>query len=260
MMNWLRERNLTLQVADWMREQIASGAWQAGSKLPNEQELCESLSVSRGTLRNSLLMLEREGFLSRRQGLGTFVRKDLMLDNNLNLIFGTKARIRSTGMEPGLAQLNVERVIPSQEVASALDLNPGEEVILVERVHTANGVKAVYSKDYLPLQLFSHYPNGIPSTQTLRNVLESGSLVHFMQKDLGVQFYHSRVIIQPENASNDIAELLDIHPGTAIMRYEQVSNDPSEKSILYSLEYCVGKAAILNISRIIALPSNKAHN
>jgi GntR family transcriptional regulator len=256
-MKWSRDQNLSLQVADWLRDKIANRTWKAGEKIPSEQELCVSLNVSRGTLRNSLMILEREGFLSRRQGLGTFVRKGLVLSNNLSLIFGTGARILSTGMKPGFVELSVTKEPSSKEVASALEIPQGSDVIRVSRVHAADGMKAVYSEDYFPLRLLSEYSEEPLSPKRIQErILAYESLVQFMRKDLGVHFYHSQVGIRPENASERVAALLGVMPGTAVMRYEQVSNDPMEQPVLYSLEYCVGEAAVLNINRVVVLPFN----
>jgi GntR family transcriptional regulator len=42
-------------------------------KLPNEMELCKVFDVSRITVRNALMKLQRDGYLSRQRAKGTFV-------------------------------------------------------------------------------------------------------------------------------------------------------------------------------------------
>ena len=59
--------SLVAQTTDSLREGILAGHWQ--TKLPGERELCESLQVSRRTLRSALDELQRQGVLevSHRQ-------------------------------------------------------------------------------------------------------------------------------------------------------------------------------------------------
>lgn len=45
-------------------------------KLPSELELCEHFSLSRQTVRNAFSIMENMGYISRRQGSGTYINKD----------------------------------------------------------------------------------------------------------------------------------------------------------------------------------------
>lgn len=52
---------------------IESGAYEAGDKLPSENELVKSLNVSRMTVNRALRELTDEGYIIRRAGMGSFV-------------------------------------------------------------------------------------------------------------------------------------------------------------------------------------------
>jgi GntR family transcriptional regulator len=56
-----------------LAEEIASGRWRSGDKLPAEDALATMTSLSLGTVQRSLRMLVEEGRLVRRHGTGTFV-------------------------------------------------------------------------------------------------------------------------------------------------------------------------------------------
>ena len=61
------------QVVAQLREQITSGRWPVGSRIPIEPELAEQLGVARGTLREAVRALAHNGLLDIRQGSGTYV-------------------------------------------------------------------------------------------------------------------------------------------------------------------------------------------
>jgi DNA-binding FadR family transcriptional regulator len=69
-----RASTLSAQVADQLREQLASGRWPVGARIPGEQELAEMLQVSRNTIREALRALIHLGLLEARVGDGTYVR------------------------------------------------------------------------------------------------------------------------------------------------------------------------------------------
>jgi GntR family transcriptional regulator len=70
----LSDRPAYRQVADRLRQQIDSGEWSAGHKLPSESELMAQFGVSRVTVRLAIGALRSEGLIVTRQGRGSFVR------------------------------------------------------------------------------------------------------------------------------------------------------------------------------------------
>jgi GntR family transcriptional regulator of arabinose operon len=58
-----------------LRQRILNGEWAFGAMLSNEHDLCEQFGVSRGTIRQVLGELEKEGLIRREQGRGTFITR-----------------------------------------------------------------------------------------------------------------------------------------------------------------------------------------
>lgn len=63
------------QICELLHREITAGHWLPGDRLPIESELASNLGVAIGTLRKSLAQLETQGFLERRQGSGTYVKR-----------------------------------------------------------------------------------------------------------------------------------------------------------------------------------------
>ncbi|MFD9069432.1 FadR/GntR family transcriptional regulator [Streptomyces lasiicapitis] len=68
-----RRSALSEQVISELRNQISSGEWPVGSRIPTEPELVEQLGVARNTVREAVRALAHNGLLDIRQGSGTYV-------------------------------------------------------------------------------------------------------------------------------------------------------------------------------------------
>ncbi|MGW7412443.1 FadR/GntR family transcriptional regulator [Streptomyces sp. NPDC054863] len=68
-----RRSALSDQVITALRNQITSGEWPVGSRIPTEPELVEQLGVARNTVREAVRALAHNGLLDIRQGSGTYV-------------------------------------------------------------------------------------------------------------------------------------------------------------------------------------------
>lgn len=69
----LRPSPLVEQATEHLREQIVSGQWPVGTKLPGETALAAQLGVGRSTVREAVRALAGAGLLRSRQGAGVFV-------------------------------------------------------------------------------------------------------------------------------------------------------------------------------------------
>ncbi len=70
----MRRGSLVDEVIERLRDQITSGTWPVGQRIPAESELIDRLQVGRGTLREAVKALSHAGLLEVRQGDGTYVK------------------------------------------------------------------------------------------------------------------------------------------------------------------------------------------
>ncbi|MDI9607665.1 MAG: FadR/GntR family transcriptional regulator [Atribacterota bacterium] len=69
-----KTENLTSQVFEQLKDQIITGKWKPGYKIPSENELAEIFNVSRMTVREALQALVALDLLEKKRGRGTFVK------------------------------------------------------------------------------------------------------------------------------------------------------------------------------------------
>lgn len=118
---------LYVQVAVAMEKRLQDGVWPIDKALPPEPELASVFGVSIGTVRKAVESLIDRGLLVRHQGSGTFVRRYVEAGYwNRFQRFQTASK-RLIRWE---AQLKLfERLPATPEIASALKIAPGTEVI-----------------------------------------------------------------------------------------------------------------------------------
>jgi len=63
-------------IVEYARRRIHSGEWRPGQRVPSENELSESFSVSRMTARRALDRLALDGLVVRRRGAGSFIAEN----------------------------------------------------------------------------------------------------------------------------------------------------------------------------------------
>ncbi|WP_327322742.1 FadR family transcriptional regulator [Streptomyces sp. NBC_01210] len=108
-----RRSALSDQVIAQLRNQITSGEWPVGSRIPTEPELVEQLGVARNTVREAVRALAHNGLLDIRQGSGTYVVATSELAGVMHRRFADAnprhiAELRST-LESSAAKLAAER-------------------------------------------------------------------------------------------------------------------------------------------------------
>lgn len=67
--------NISDQVYEQLKQQLISGVWKPGDKIPSENELVTLFNVSRVTVRQALSKLITLGLLETKLGEGTFVKE-----------------------------------------------------------------------------------------------------------------------------------------------------------------------------------------
>ena len=233
-------RRLSFSVRDELAGRITSGAIPPGSRFPPEPQLAEDLGVSRATLREALRSLEEDGFVTRRRGAGTFATHRPRLRNNLDVNFGVTEAIRASGMRPGAVDIKVSLARSSVHEAAALDIEPGDPVVTVERVRTADERRVVFSRDVVAQSLVD---------EDVLERLEDGSVYDLLESAAHVAIQHGVVTIEPMAADRTLARKLKIPVGSLLLYLRQVDYDRGGDPVLLSHEYHLGDAFEFTVVR-----------
>ncbi len=148
-----------VQVADYIREQIMTGALKPGDALPSERQLVDEWGVSRPTATKALSALRVEGLVEARQGSGTFVRAQPTLSRRARDRY---ARARATGrlyLPDERAEILFAGIVQApDDVAIALGLESGAQAIRRQRVIYASELPVEVSTSWFSATLAETAP------------------------------------------------------------------------------------------------------
>lgn len=219
-------RPLYLQVIDRLKKDIEKGIYKEKEKLPSEFELAKQLGVSRATLREALRILEEENVIIRRHGVGTFVHSKPLFMSGIEQLISVTDMIVNAGMEPGTIFLSSAVMQATEEDARRLTCAPDAELMVIERVRTANGAPVVYCIDKIPKALF---PGQFDAGQESLFTLFDEQAVHLIS--------HAVADIKPYGWHEKVSPILECEPETALLALKQLHYTMEDVPVLYSMNY-----------------------
>ena len=201
-----------------LHDEIARGAIPAGDPLPTEEELCDQFGVSRITVRRALADLAHQGYITRRQGVGSFVREH-------------KPTGRQTTGRSYMDQLAQTQFVTEAEVLE-FDLRAAPQPI---------SDKVVFAGDVLHiLRVRRERRTGEPLILTeawlpagLAEMITADALVHTplyrLLADAGVTLNRMQHEFTAEIAGPRYAQLLDTPIGAALLRVNRLAFTAAEQ-------------------------------
>jgi DNA-binding GntR family transcriptional regulator len=142
---------LYFQVATRLQELIEKGEIGVGARIENEVDLAERLGVSRPTTRRAIQYLVERGMLVRKRGVGTqVVHPKVRRPVELSSLYDD---LVTSDRAPRTEVLKLEVVAATQEIATALEIEPGTEVTWIERLRYAGGEPLALMHNAIPLDL-----------------------------------------------------------------------------------------------------------
>jgi GntR family transcriptional regulator len=226
-----QELNCNLNLRGKILEEMRTGVFAKADRLPRETVLSEQMGISRTQLRDALTDLEREGFISRRHGVGTVINRHVLdVKSRMDIETEFLDIVRANGYEPSILELDVSETTANALEASKLSIEEGTDIIRIKLLCGADGRPAIYCEDVLEKRLVKEE----------YKVQDYHVIVfQFLEKFCKIEAYMDLTELHPAVADERLAEILKVPVGTLLMNMEEVDYDIEGNSIFYSRQYFV---------------------
>lgn len=226
---------LYMQLYETIVSKINSGEYIAGQMLDSERTLASNYSINRETVKKALSLLERDEFVTRIQGKGTFVNKkkeDIFISEtgsrSSNNNVGITASLKTHGIKTSNKVIVCEIANGLRRATKKLRIHDEDDVFILHRVRYGNNdpisIEYVYS------------PTDIMDDKLLNINFEESSYYDYLKKlnHLPVQF---RRVFKIVKCSKFEANLLNIPIHSPVFLFEDLGRDKEGRVIEYVRTY-----------------------
>jgi GntR family transcriptional regulator len=191
-----------------------------GTAIPSERQLSADLGVSRLTLRAALDDLAREGYLVRRRGSGTYIQQPKISQELTMTSFSEDMRRR--GMVPGSRTLSLARELAGAPLGRALQVSPGDRILVIKRLRLADGETMAIETLHLPEAL-------VPGLEA--KDLDNGSVYELLANRYGIHISDGTQAIEPTVTNEEESKALGVPLHSPAFLFERTSRDLEGRTV-----------------------------
>jgi GntR family transcriptional regulator len=195
------------QIAESIADLIKGGALPPGSLFPAERTLCETLDISRMTLREATRLLENDGLLESYQGRGRFVAARRLRKQQQEMRSFTE-EVRARGGVPSSRLLSFALREPNTQALTFFNLKKGDEIYEIRRLRCRDDIPLAVEEVRISQRLCP----GLDRFDLSRN-----SLYAILEESYGLVLEHSVEEISAELPSGYERKQLDIPRSVAVL-------------------------------------------
>lgn len=198
----------------------------AGEALPSEHELCDTLGVSRPTLRAAVDELVDEGVLIRRPGRGTFTGPSKVAQPLApTAAVGNSFRVPLSEGVWESRTLAFERGTAGARLARALGVSPSEPLVKVERLRIVNGAPLAVERIHVP----DKYVPDITGDDFQR-----GSFYQLLHSRYGITMARAAQSIEATVTDERESGFLEVPPHSPALLFEVTTKDTLDRVVEYT--------------------------
>ena len=132
-----------------VKQKIISGQYKPGDVVDTELQLCADLGVSRSTVRQAFAQLEKDGYIIRLRGKGTFISKP-KLKRSLNTLYNFTNEMEELNLKPSSVIIEFSRIKAPQKIQEPLQISSHDTVFKIKRLRLADGEPIILETAYIP--------------------------------------------------------------------------------------------------------------
>ncbi len=224
----LNRGSLIYKIQNVLKSRILSGKYNPGEKLPSEPKLASELGVSRNTLRESIGLLQREGLLIKKHGIGNFVtEKKPIIKGGLERLTGIAEFIETQGFK-SRSEINYFKTnVSNIEICEKLKIDKNCTFFILETTKYAEEIPIALCKDIIP----DYIIEDIDPMKIHNSVFEG------LRDYYGIDIRYAECDLIPTVSDQELSEKLKIKLGTPLLLLEQIHYVADNKKVLYSKSY-----------------------
>ncbi len=219
---------LYIQLKEELKNKIKEGVWAVDSQIPTEKSLMEEYEVGRATVREALSMLVNEGYLYKKQGIGTFVARKLPSLGFEPLISFTYS-LNARGISSSSTVLEQTEIQPDKQMLNKIKWKKQKKCYFIQRIRYAENFPIALEYSYFS-DIFEQYIDKLDFT---------GSFAHMILKELKITINKVEQTIIPRIPDAKEQELLNIDESTTVLNLERWIYGNDSKEPFYYLKFVI---------------------
>lgn len=180
-------------------------------KIPAEHELCKTYGLSRTTVRQALEVLEREGYIYKLRGKGSYVSSPKIYQNRSEFSKFYDDMI-NMGKVPVSKILSLKVKEPNEQVKRNMNLNDGDLICKLIWIRYGNDEPLIYETIYLNYSM----------VQGIENMnLKSKKLYDILEEKFKFKIIQGKEMFYPCKLESTEAKYLGLNEGDLGMKVER---------------------------------------
>ena len=222
---------LYFQLKTLILDEIKSGEYKSGDRIPTENELSEMFEISRTAVRQAVGELVHEGYLYRIKSKGTFVSAPKVTQNIMSRYMNYDYTLTKANRKVERVELKKELIPMPQEMIDLGAGQAGDKVVFSYRKRIVDNVTSVRTEAFLVYEKF-------PELMDID--LQTIHLQEYMNRRPETRIARLMRIVEAVPATKEDINVLDVEPGSAIQKLTTIRYNAQDEILDISYAYYRG--------------------